>query len=185
MGNKNIMLIAVGTALLLLVPLVAMQFNTGMNWSVFDFVVAGVLLFGSGLTYELVSRKMGSIPYRLAVGLAVLTALFLVWVNLAVGIIGSERNPANLMYLGVLATGLIGAIVARLQPQGMARTLYAMAFAQVMVPVIALIVWKPVLTLEPPGVLGVFVLNALIAMLFVGSALLFRRAGYQQLTSSR
>jgi hypothetical protein len=49
--------------------------------------------------------------------------------NLAVGIIGSEDNPANLMYGGVLAVGIIGAIIARFEPHGMARALVATTLA--------------------------------------------------------
>ena len=59
--------------------------------------------------------------------------------NLAVGIIGTEDNPANLMYGGVLAVGIVGAIIARFQPHGMARALVATALAQALVAVIALI----------------------------------------------
>ncbi len=50
--------------------------------------------------------------YRFAVGVALAAAFLLVWMNLAVGLIGSEDNPANLMYFGVLAVGFIGAIIA-------------------------------------------------------------------------
>ena len=97
--------------------------------------------------------------------------------NGAVGIIGNEANPANLMYFGVLAVGVIGALVARIQPNGMARALFAMALAQALVPVIALIIWPPqVISWGAAGVFGVFVLNAFFVMLFVVSALLFRRA---------
>src|SRR5688572_8042949 len=59
--------------------------------------------------------------YRFAVGVALAAALFLVWMNLAVGLIGTEDNPANLLYGGVLAVGIIGAIIARFRPHGMAR----------------------------------------------------------------
>jgi hypothetical protein len=174
MRNKNIIRIALATAFLLLIPLIAMQFTSEVNWTLSDFVVAGALLFGTGLTYELIARKSGSIAYRFAVGIALAAALLLVWINLAVGIIGSENNPANLMYGGVLVVGILGAIIAHLQPRGMARTLLAMAIAQMFVPVIALVIAKPQVTLEPPGVVGVFGLNAFFAMLFAGSALLFR-----------
>lgn len=177
MKNKNILRLAIATAVLLMVPLVAMQFTKEVNWTLSDFVVAGVLLFGSGLTFELVSRRSANIVYRVAVGIAVATALFLVWSNLAVGIIGNEDNPANLMYFGVLAIGAIGAIIARLQPLGMARALFATALAQLLVPVIALIIWRPEVN---AGVLYVFILNAVFVMLFVGSALLFRRAAHMQ-----
>lgn len=48
-----------------------MQFTDEVVWDVFDFAVAGILLFGAGLTYELVARKAGNIVYRVAVGVAV------------------------------------------------------------------------------------------------------------------
>lgn len=168
MKNKNIIRIALVTALILLVPLL-----TRSPWDLADFVVAGVLLFGTGLTYELVARKGGTVAYRVGVGLALAAALLLVWMNLAVGLIGNENNPANLMYFGVLAVGIIGAIIARFQPHGMARALFTMALAQALVPVVALIIWRPDFS---PGVVQVFGLNAFFVMLFVGSALLFRRA---------
>ena len=111
--------------------------------------------------------------YRLAVGIALAAAFLLVWINLAVGVIGSEDNPANLMYFGVLAIGFLGAIIAELRPQGMSRVLFAMALAQALVPVIALVIWKPQVT---SGVVGVLTLNGFFVVLFVGSALLFRNA---------
>lgn len=178
MKNKNIVRIALATAFILLIPLVAMRFSDEVKWSASDFVVAGVLLFGSGLAFELIARKAGSVAYRAAVGVAVGTALLLTWINLAVGIIGSENNPANLMYSGVLFIGIIGATIARLRPRGMAWALFAAAFAQALVPVIALLIGKSQAQAlhEPPGILGVFALNAFFAMLFVVSALLFRRS---------
>ena len=94
--------------------------------------------------------------------------------NGAVEIIGDD-NPANLMYFGVPIVGIIGAAIARFRPWGMARALFAMALAQAMVPVIALMIWNPQVTSWAPGVLLVFGLNALFVMLFVGSGLLFRQ----------
>lgn len=182
MKNKNILRLAIATAVLLMVPLVAMQFTKEVNWTLSDFVVAGVLLFGSGLTFELVSRRSGNVAYRVAVGVAVATALILVWSNLAVGIIGNEDNPANLMFFGVLAIGAIGAVIARLQPLGMSRALFATALAQLLVPVIALIIWRPEVN---AGVLYVFILNAVFVALFAGAALLFRRAARMQSVPAR
>ncbi len=175
--SKSIIRIALATAFILLLPLLAMQFTDEVVWDLADFAVAGVLLFGTGLAYELVARKAGAIVYRVAVGVALAAAFLLVWVNGAVGIIGNEGNPANLMYFGVLAVGVIGALIARLEPRGMARVLFATAGAQMLVPVIALINWPPQVTSwGAAGVVGVFILNAFFVMLFVGSALLFRRA---------
>ena len=174
MQSKNIIRIALATAFVLLVPLVAMQFTDEVNWNLADFAVAGVLLFGAGLTYELIARKAGNIAYRAAVGVAVAAALILVWVNLAVGLIGSEDNPANLIYVGVLAVGIIGAIIARLQSHGMARALFATALAQALVAVIALVAGMD----RYPGssVSEIVILNIFFVALWIGSALLFRRA---------
>jgi hypothetical protein len=173
MKNKNIIRIVVAVAFILLLPFLAMQFTDEVVWDLADFVVAGALLFGTGLTYELVSRKGGNIAYRVAVGVALAAALLLVWMNLAVGLIGSEDNPANLMYGGVLAVGIIGALIARFQSYGMARALFATALAQALVAVIAVIAglgspWS--------GPIEILLLNGFFVALFVGSALLFRRA---------
>jgi hypothetical protein len=180
--RRQMWYVALATASILMVPLVAMQFTDEVNWNLFDFIVMGILLFGTGLTYVLISRISDDIAYRAAVGVAVLTGFLLIWVNLAVGIIGSENNPANLMYMGVLAVGIIGTGIARLRPRGMARTLFVTALAQMLVPVIALIIWRPSLD-EPPGIVGVFFLNAFFAGLFVVSALLFRRAARKQMAA--
>ncbi len=176
--NIRIVGILLAVAFILLLPLVAMQFTDEVVWDLADFIVAGALLVGTGLTFELAARMTGNTAYRAAVGLAVVAALILVWMNLAVGLIGSEDNPANLMYGGVLLVGIIGAIIARFRPHGMARALFATALAQALVPVIALIIWKPQVTSVEAflGMLGVLGVNAFFAMLFVGSALLFRRA---------
>jgi hypothetical protein len=101
--------------------------------------------------------------------------------NLAVGIIGTEDNPANLMFGGVLAVGIVGAVIARLQPQGMARALVATALAQALVAVIALITG---LGSAGPGWPGdILVLTGFFAALWVGSALLFRKAAREQVSA--
>ena len=180
---------AVVVALILLIPLVLTLLGSGVDgegwhWTFFDFVFMGTLLFGAGLVYELVARKMSNGAYRAAVGVAVATAVLLVWVNAAVGIIGDgDLDSLNGMYFGVLAVGFIGALIARFEPRGMARALFVMALSQALVPVIALIILSPD-TWGPPGVLGVFVLNSFFALLFVGSALLFRRASATEPTRS-
>ena len=163
-----------GTAgFLLLLPLVAMQFTDQVVWDATDFAIFGALLLGAGLTCELAVRKTSNSAYRYAVGVAVAAAFVLVWVNGAVGIIGSEDNDANLMYGGVLAVGIIGAIIARFQPRGMARSLFATACAQALIAVIALVAGLGSPENGPREIVGV---NAFFVVLFVGSALLFQKA---------
>jgi hypothetical protein len=96
-----------------------------------------------------------------------------VWLSLGVGIIGKDGDPANLMYFGVLAVGVIGAIIARFQPHGMARALFAAALAQAVVAAIALIARLGLPWSGPAEIVG---LNGFFMALFAGSAWLFRRA---------
>ena len=166
MKIKNIIRIVVLTVFILLLPLVVMQFTDEADWGLLDFAVAGILLFCAGITYELIAGKMTNIMYRAAAGLAVVTALILIWVNLAVGIIGTEDNPANLMYAGVLVVGIIGSLIARFQPTGMAIVFIVTAFAQLLVGMIAIIA----------GLGHSLIIDMSFAALWVGSALLFRRS---------
>jgi len=122
----------------------------------------------------LTRRRPGNTKYKFAVGIALVAAFFLFWVNGAVGIIGDENNDANLMYWGVLAVGGIGAVIARFQPHGMARALFATALAQALVAVIALI--GGLGSTGPIWPWDVLILTGFFAALWLVSALLFRHA---------
>jgi hypothetical protein len=161
------------TALILMVPLLAMQVTDEVVWTLADFVVAGVLLAGTGLAFELAAKRARSLTHLAGAGVGLGAALLLVWANLAVGVIGSEDDPANLMYLAVLAVGIAGTLLARFQPRGMARALFATAAAVVVVAAVAL-----VLGLGGPasGPLEIVAVNGLFVALFAASALLFRHA---------
>jgi hypothetical protein len=106
---------------LLLLPAVAMQFTSEVNWTGSDFVVMGVMLATVCALYELAVWLSGNTVYRAAFGIAVLTGFLTVWVNLAVGMLGSENNIENLMFAGVLLIAAVGALVANFRPRGMAR----------------------------------------------------------------
>ena len=58
MKNKRIKIIITVVAIILLIPLIAMQFTNEVDWTPIDFVVAGVLLLGTGLIFDLVIRKI-------------------------------------------------------------------------------------------------------------------------------
>lgn len=117
--------------------------------------------------------QINTTAYRSAIGVALAAAFLLVWLSLGVGIIGKDGDPANLMYFGVLAVGMIGAVFARLRPQGMARALFATALAQALVAAIALMAG---LGLPWSGTAEILVLNGCFIALFAASAWLFRRA---------
>jgi hypothetical protein len=160
--------------LVLLLPLIAMQFTDEVNWTISDFVFAGALIVGVAVSWELTVRMTGNFAYRAGAGVALAAAFLLVWLNGAVGIIGSENNDANLMYGGVLAVGIIGAFVARLQPHGMSRAMFATAAAQTLVPAIALVTRWGVDGPISPG--DVVMLTGFFVALWLGSGCLFREA---------
>ena len=126
--------------------------------------------------------NIGNITYKVAAGVALMAALLLVWLSLGVGIIGADGDPANVMYFGVLAVGIIGALLARFRPVGMARALIAMALAQTLVGAIAIVggLGRPY-----SGPLELSLLNGFFVALFVASAWLFRRAAQGQREQGR
>jgi hypothetical protein len=182
--QKRILRLAVGTALFLLIPLALTIRDgnvkgVGWNWSPGDFVFAFVMIFGTGLAYQLVSRKAGSnILYKVAMGLGLAGAFLLIWVNAAVGIIGGENNPINMLFVLVPLIGIIGAMVARLRPQGMSVAMLMMTAAQLLIPAIAFLIAKPSVGTpeEVFGVVRTVGASGFFALFFLGSALLFRKA---------
>lgn len=159
--------------LILLVPLVAMQFSDKVDWTLFDFVVAAILIGGTGAMVEVAVRMSRHAAYRLASAIALLTAFLLVWVNVAVGIIADAGNAANLLHAGVLAVGLAGVLWVRFRPHGMARTLAAMAAAQTLLALIVLVLgrWEAA------------ILTMVFAGLWLLSAVLFWKAAQAQASS--
>ncbi len=86
MKNKRPLIFLSAIVTLLLIPLIAMQFTDEINWTPFDFAVAGVLLLSTGLIIDLVIRKVKNIRYRIGIILALLIVLLLIWAELAAGI---------------------------------------------------------------------------------------------------
>lgn len=153
-------------ALALFTPLIAMQFTEEVSWTPSDFVVFGAMLLFVCGAYELGSRFTGDRAYRLALGIALLGAFFLVWANLAVGIVGSEANPINLLFFFVPVIGLLGAVIGRFKPRGMSRAMKAAAITQGLV---ALIVWAG-------GWGQVWPVTLVYVLLWLVSAYLFHRS---------
>lgn len=167
--------------LLLLVPAIAMRFSDEVHWTTGDFVFAAVLLGTVGGAFELAARRSRDGAYRAGAGIALFAVFLLVWINGAVGIIGSEREPANRLYGIVLLIALGGALLARFRPAGMARTLFATALAQTLVAAVALAMgWGRSGPIYPFDVLGV---TAGLGVLFTGAGLLFRIAARRNLSA--
>ncbi|MDZ5698708.1 hypothetical protein [Chelativorans sp. M5D2P16] len=169
-------------ALVLLVPLVAKQFTDEVKWDAGDFAFAAALIVSTGVILELAAKLTSNKDYQAAVGIALAAAFLLIWINAAVGIIGSEGNPANLLYGGVLAVVITGAVVARFKPDGMATALLVTALAQAVVGVIALAAGFRATAPSFPE--AIVFLTVFFAALWLLSAYLFRKAAREQ-TSAR
>ena len=85
MQNRVFAWLAVATGALLLVPLIAMQFTTEVNWDATDFIVMGGLIFTAGSVFVLIARQVKE-KHRLPAALLVAAAFLYVWAELAVGI---------------------------------------------------------------------------------------------------
>lgn len=88
-GGKQLMRVVLGTAGILLIPFVAMQFTREVNWTAGDFVVAAVLLAGAGALFELARAKLRTGRSRLIAGVVIGICFLFVWAELAVGVVGS------------------------------------------------------------------------------------------------
>lgn len=112
-------------------------------------------------------------PYRIAMGLALAAAIFMIWASLGVGIIGADGDPINVVYFGVFAVGIAGAAIGRFEPQGMARALFATALAQLFVAAVAIMAdWG--MPYSPPAEL--VTINGFFIALWLVAALLFRQS---------
>ena len=89
MKNKSQKNIIIVVAILLSIPLIAMQFTDEVSWTILDFVVIGILLLSIGFICELTIRKVSKIKHRIAICITILVVFLLIWAELAVGIFGT------------------------------------------------------------------------------------------------
>ncbi len=87
--KQRMVTIFVVVAVLLCIPLIAMQFTSEVDWTVADFVIMGALLLATGFGIEMVIRNVNNISTRLLICFGILLIFFLIWAELAVGIFGS------------------------------------------------------------------------------------------------
>lgn len=160
-------------AALLLTPAVMMQISDEWNWGPASFVLAGIMICGPILVYERSVRIWPSLAYRGGVATALIVSFLLIWINLAVGIVG-EDNPINFSFFLLIFTSVVGAFAARCQPDGMARAMLGTAAVQLLLAIA--IATAPSTQREPGGAVGALVLCGFFAVLWLVSAALFHKA---------
>jgi hypothetical protein len=163
------------TALILPIPIVGSIVIADWHWPPGAFVVLGGILFSIGFAYQLVTLGRNDLRYRMAVGMTFAACFVLVWSSF---VQMADVVPAAALYFCVPIVGLVGAVLARLRPAGMARALLATALAQALalVAVLAFLMERtPRITAWTPpewrGVGG----NAFLVLIFAFSAWLFRQ----------
>ncbi|RYG49675.1 MAG: hypothetical protein EOO01_12235 [Chitinophagaceae bacterium] len=171
--TRNLNRIATTAALFLSIPLL-LTLLAIWNWKPGTFIIAFLILVGGAhLAHQLFVRKVFvNRSFLIATALAIVAALVLMWMNIAVGGILGD-NPANMMYFGVLLIGAAGASMCRLESRGMSHTMFAMAFAIMLVPAIAWMIDTPSASNRIGSLFG---LHSAFAIAFVSSALLFGNA---------
>lgn len=164
--------VALGTAALLMVPAIAMQFSSDVQWDLLDFAIMGTLIFSAGFGYVLLARYAPNFIFRAAIAAAVGSTFLLVWANLAVGLIGSGSHIGNWMYVAVVVVFIVGCVLSRFSARGMELTSFAAALSVVILAVIALAANMQ----NYPGssVAEILAVNAFFAMLYSVAGLLFR-----------
>lgn len=152
----------------LLLPFVAMQFTSEVNWTGSDFIFAAVLTGGVGLLFELAVRMSDNKHYRAGVGLSLAASFLTIWAIGAVGMIGDEGNPQNFMFAGVLLLALLGSVLTRFRAAGMATVMGVAAAAQLLASMIGMFT-------DLRG--GIY--SAIFAAIWLASAAKFRKASAQ------
>ena len=74
---------------LLLIPMATMLISDEINWSIFDFLVMGVLLFSFGISINLVLKNIKNSKIRITFFTILILIFSLIWIELAVGIFES------------------------------------------------------------------------------------------------
>ena len=140
-----------------------------MNWGLEDFVAAGLLLVGVAGCFLLARRWWSQPAYLAGLAIAVGAGLVTIWVSLAVGIIGAEGNPANLIYAAVILVAAGGAALARLEAAGMSRAMLAAGGVQAAACGVALALTAG----QGAGFATIAAFNILLLLAFLVSAGLF------------
>jgi hypothetical protein len=155
---------------LLALPAVAMQFTEEVDWSGSDFVFAGLMFAIVGGLLELAARASASLAYRVGAAMAVATGLLTIWITLAVGIVGAEDNPQNILYFGIVGMGTCVAVAALGDPRALARGMWATAAFQGLVCLIHVI----------DGVYPAVTIDGFFTMTWLTAGALFARAARER-----
>jgi hypothetical protein len=155
---------------LLALPAVAMQFTDEVDWSAGDFLFAAIVFAIVGGLLELAARASASLAYRVGAAMAVATGFLTIWITLAVGVVGTEDNPQNILYFGIVGMGICVAGAALGDPRALARGMRVTAAFQGLVCLIHVI----------DGVYPGVMIDGFFTMTWLTAGALFARAARER-----
>lgn len=161
-------------ALVLCIPLVAMQFTAAVQWTLADFMVAGGLLYGSLFGFRWMTSQRPSRLFSIGAALGIVSALIMVWATLAVGIIGNEAEPINQLYLCLAAGLVVFGAISRFGALALSRLMWSAALIQALIPAGAYLFAGLGLSTAQWAFTAVF--SGCLAALFAVSGAVFRRS---------
>ena len=157
-----------GALALLLTPLVMMQISDGWHWTIGSFLVAGTVIGGVGLIYELAERVSERRTYRAGAAIALVASFLMVWSTIV-------RDDGNgIGFFMVIMAAAVGGFSAWFQPAGMARTMFGVAVMQALLGLA--IATAPSTASIPDGPLEAWLYSGFFTVLWLMSAILFRVA---------
>lgn len=158
---------------LMLLPIGIKLVSGNFGWSMGDFVFVAIVLLAGCSLFDLAARKAPNLSYLLGASAALAAGFGLFVVNGAVGLVGSEDEAHNMLFLAVILVAIVGAASARGRPEGMARAMFAAAITHILVSAGLLIQAGGVSDGDPRmEVVGLSV----FAAMWLASAWLFRTA---------
>jgi hypothetical protein len=157
----------------MLLPITVQAVSGNFGWSIGDFIFVAVILFMGCFLFDLAARRAPNLSYLAGAAAALGAGFGLVVVNGAVGLVGSEDEAHNLLFIAVILVAIIGAVFARGRSPAMARAMFAAAVVHIVVSVALLIKAGGVSDGDPRmEVIGLSV----FAGIWLASAWLFRNA---------
>lgn len=159
-------------AMILVLPFVLMRFTTEVDWTFGDLLFAGAILGSVGLLFEFLIRRSADDAYRTGVIVTLATMFLLIWINAAVGLVGSGANAANILYAALVAVPMIGGLLCGFKAKGMFRTSIATAVVQALIMVGVFVIGA----VGEDEAIAILVMNAVFIVLWIGAALLFAEA---------
>ena len=172
--GKSALTVAIVTILLLMIPFVAMQISGEVDWSFMDFAIMGTLIFITGMAYVTLTRFASNWLLKLAFIITIGITFFMIWANLAVGLIGSGPHAGNLMYIVIYLIVAIGTLRYYSNPSKMVYVMLATIGGLILLTIVAFLAGMQ--NYHASSASEILIVNGFFIVPYAIAAILFRDA---------